>query len=386
MLSPVKKLLTAQFIKIFFYFLFFILNFQCFAQAEEKIRIAIIQDAPSLFIKTYGAYKIQAPSTKNILSEGKNLKTTVIAYKDGILIGGKNYNFNRIFIKPASKSLITVNGQKFRGEIELIKKENNSLLVVNHIALDDYLKGVLYHEVSHYWPIEALKAQAVVSRTYALYHIQENRNKDYDLGADIYSQIYGGRFSERYRTNKAIESTRNEVLTYEGKIFPTYFHATCGGHTEDASLLWNINILPLKGTACSFCCGSPHFKWHYVLSQEELKDKLVKAGYKIEKIKEIVILGRDSSGRVINLEIISDNNKKIKISGKDFRNIIGPNILRSTKFSLNLVNQDVVFTGFGWGHGVGLCQWGAYFMAKKGYKYQQILKYYYPGSELSLRP
>jgi len=348
-------------------------------ESSKYVRVAIIQDTKFLDLKVAGSYEITDLSGSKVLSFGKNLKTTLTTYKEGILLGGMNFNMDKIFIQSVEGALIIVNGRRFRGNMEFIKKDNSGLMVINYIDLEDYIKGILYHEVSHYWPIEALKAQAVVCRTYALNQMQENRSKDYDVTADIYSQVYGGRTSERHRTNEAVEATRGEVLTFEGDIFPAYYHATCAGHTEDASLLWNIDIPPLKGVVCNYCKNSPHFKWHTVLSTQEVGDALAKSEYKIKAIKDILIDGKDKSGRIINLKLVSDE-KNIKVPAKDFRNIIGPNILKSTNFKVKVEEDDVVFEGFGWGHGVGLCQWGAYFMAKEGNTYQQILEYYYPGS------
>jgi stage II sporulation protein D len=211
--------------------------------------------------------------------------------------------------------------------------------------------------------------------------MQENKSCDFDATSDIYSQVYGGKTSERARTNKAVEETKGMVLTYKGNIFPTYYHATCAGKTEDASILWDIDIAPLKGITCNFCKDSPHFRWHAVLPLGEIEDKINRAGYKIKNIKDILILNRDASSRITNLQIITNQNDK-EISAKDFRNAIGPNLIRSTNFNLRVVNRDAVFEGLGWGHGVGMCQWGAYFMAKQGYTFEQILQYYYPGCQL----
>jgi stage II sporulation protein D len=212
--------------------------------------------------------------------------------------------------------------------------------------------------------------------------MEVNQRKDFDVTSDIYSQVYGGKTSERYRTTQAVEATQGKILIYQGKVFPAYYHATCAGHTEDASLLWNINLPPLKGVVCNFCKDSPHYSWHFDISKNKLIEKLSPAGFKIDSIEDAVILGRDISGRVTKLKI-SGNKKNIEISAKDLRNILGPNLLRSTNFNVSVVGNDLVFQGLGWGHGVGLCQWGAYFMAKQGAKFAEILKYYYPGAEIS---
>ncbi len=353
-----------------------------YAESRRYVRILVLADAESFSLKVDGFYEIEDALTKEVLYRGEGLKTAVLFYKGGIAIGKINARSNKVFIRADNAGVIAVNGRKFRGDIQLIGKDNLHLQAVNYVDPEDYIKGILYHESSHYWPLEALKAQAVSCRTFALYQMRENLAKDYDVTSDIYSQVYGGKTSERYRTNKAVEETKSEVLVYQGKVFPAYYHATCGGSTEDAALLWNTDILPLKVVLCGFCRESPHYNWHLVLPQSKIIDELSKAGYNgFKKIKNIEIIEKDLSGRNKTLKLITDK-KDIRISAKDFRNIIGPNVIRSTKFNLEIADGDAVFIGFGWGHGVGLCQWGAYFMAKQGYNYQDILKFYYPGTDI----
>jgi stage II sporulation protein D len=352
-----------------------------YAQSTKYVRVAIVQDAQSLVLKVSGFYEIIDSRTDKILYRSKNLKTTVTTYKDSILLGKMNFKLDKVLVKADDVDAIVINGRRFRGNIQFIRKNKGRLLAVNYIDLEDYIKGILYHEASHYWPPEALKSQTIACRTFALYQMQENKSCDFDATSDIYSQVYGGKTSERARTNKAVEETKGMVLTYKGNIFPTYYHATCAGKTEDASILWDIDIAPLKGITCNFCKDSPHFRWHAVLPLGEIEDKINRAGYKIKNIKDILILNRDASSRITNLQIITNQNDK-EISAKDFRNAIGPNLIRSTNFNLRVVNRDAVFEGLGWGHGVGMCQWGAYFMAKQGYTFEQILQYYYPGCQL----
>lgn len=353
------------------------------AESPEHIRVVIIKDAPSVNLQIRGPYEIINSESQGILFAAKDLMATVIVSEAGILIENKIFNADRVFIKVAKPEAISIDGRRFRGYIQLIKKENLRIWVINFIELEDYVRGVLYHEVSHHWPFEALKAQAIACRTFALYQAKENISKDYDVTSDIYSQVYGGRVSERYRTNKAINETKGQVLTCQGEIFPAYYHATCAGHTEDASVLWNIDLSPLRGVICNFCKDSPHYRWHSVLALREIEQKLYQSIYRIINIKNILILDKDASGRVTNLRLSSEN-KEIEISAKDFRNILGPNIIKSANFDVSISGQDAVFEGLGWGHGVGLCQWGAYFMARQEYTAQQILEYYYPGTEISL--
>jgi len=385
MVSPLKRK-PLRFYKritlvIFLLLCSWIFACSCYAQGPGDIRVAIMQDVSSLRLRINGRYEIVDSANNASLSKGKYLNTTVTAFKGGILLGRIKAKTPRLLIKPGALAEVIINGRKFRGNMQFIKKDSR-LLVVNYVGIDDYVKGILYHEVSHYWPHEVLKAQAVVSRTYAVYQMRKNKLKDYDVTGDIYSQVYGGKTSERYRTNRAVAETRREILTFKGEVFPAYFHASCGGHTEDSSVLWNIDTPPLAGVTCGKCGASPHFRWHRVLTLRAIAQKLKEAGYSIKGIQDIRVLGRDKSGRVVNLEI-SSNNKDTKITAKDFRQTIGPNVIRSTNFKVGVVENDAVFSGLGWGHGVGFCQWGAYFMAKGGEGYETILKYYYPGSKIS---
>ncbi|MFZ2937915.1 MAG: SpoIID/LytB domain-containing protein [Candidatus Omnitrophota bacterium] len=375
---------TIKLIAIFIFsaFSFQLSAFSLYAQDPRIIRVAIIQDANSLGLDIKGSYEVMDVHSGEILYRGRGLKTTVTVYKSGILLGKVKSNTSKVLVRTEPQDVILVNGKVFRGTIQFIKKDIQQMLVINNIELQDYIKGILYHEASHYWPLEALKAQAVVCRTYALYQKQQSLSKDFDVTGDVYSQVYGGKTSERFRTNKAVEETSGIVLMYKGKIFPAYFHATCAGHTEDASQLWNIDIPVLKGVVCDFCRESPHFSWHEVLSLDEIEKKLKGSAYKLDNLIGIVIVNRNKSGRVASLKLITKKKDKI-ISAKDFRNIIGPNSIRSTNFNITIVDRDAVFEGIGWGHGVGLCQWGAYFMAKNGTRYEEILKYYYPESEIA---
>jgi len=372
------------FLKLYLLATFCIMPFsgQC-SQQPFSVRVAILQNVDSLSLKVGGFYEIRDAASGKILARGKNLKTTVTCYKGGILLGGMNFNRDNIIISNNAQGSMAINGRIFRGEMQFLKNKEDKFLVINRLEMEDYIKGILYHEASHYWPMQALCAQAIACRTYTVYQCLVNKPQEYDLTCDVYSQVYGGQTSERYRTSLAVEQTRGIILTFKGKALPSYYHATCAGHTEDASLLWNIDLPPLKGVACAFCKESPHFNWHYVAGLDELRDKLLEAGFnKAVDIKEITILGKDKSGRITDLKIVSAGGE-CKIPAKIFRNVIGPNLIRSTNFTVNIANNDVVFEGLGWGHGVGMCQWGAYFMAKKGSAYQEILKFYYPESQIS---
>jgi stage II sporulation protein D len=297
-------------------------------------------------------------------------------------MGLEVYPSRRLIIEPSRDASIIIDERAFRGEVTFIRTPDNHITVVNDINVEDYIKGVLFHEVSHHWPMEALKAQAVAARTYALYSINP-ASKPYDVTNDIYSQVYGGRDSERYRTDLAVDYTRGQVLTYDDKIIPAYFHATCGGMTEDARELWNVaDIPPLRGVPCPFCQASPHMYWKKNFRLRDIQDALNLHGYKAGAINDISIVDRDRSDRIGHLKITQKNGQELVIKGKDFRDLMGPNVLMSNNYEITMRGYYVDIAGKGWGHGVGMCQWGALGMARQQFNYKQILAYYYPQSVL----
>ena len=147
-----------------------------------------------------------------------------------VMVAGVSFSAD-IEIHSDQSADLHVNRKPFRGYISIHREENEKLLVVNHLNVESYLYGVLFHEVGSWWPMAALRAQAVASRTYALYKKEERRGKLFDMYPDQSSQMYGGANSERARSKRAVDETRGEALTFDGEIFPTFYHATCGGLT-----------------------------------------------------------------------------------------------------------------------------------------------------------
>ena len=353
------------------------------AESDNTIRVAIVQDVTSFSLRVKGRFEVYDLNAKKLIAKASSLrKQAVRILNNKIIIRGIPGSVSALQIAPLKGGYVFINGRIFRGRINLIVKPNGKILVVNELGVEDYLRGILCQEVAPWWPMDALKSQAIIARSYALYQKQFPKDKDFDLTSDIYSQVYGGKSSERWRTNRAVDLTRGRILTYQGKLFPTYYHATCGGHTEDASKLWNVDLVPLKGVVCNFCVHSPHYKWQAKMSLQDISSKLILKGFRIQEISGIEIIGYDGSGRISGLEIKSQD-KGFPVSAKDFRQALGPNIIRSANFTSRIDSGAVHFEGLGWGHGVGLCQWGMQEMAREGSKYEQILKYYFPQSELS---
>lgn len=346
-----------------------------------SVRVAVAKDVDSVKLAIVGNYKMVNLVTKEVLLEERYLPSSNLTpTKEGFKIGDMSVVADAIAIEPIGGARVYIDGRIFRGEIKVLKR-GQGLLVINTVNLEEYLYGVIRNEVSTWWPNEAIKAQVIAARTYALYQIKDSKGKDYDVTADVSSQVYGGIFSEKWRTNKAVDKTKGKVLAYNGAIFPAYYHATCGGSTFDASYLWKIDLPPLKGVKCDWCKRSPHYSWEKWVPRQEVRAELEKAGYTVGDIAGFEPTKKDRTGRILEIRI-KGNITNVDIQGKDFRRIIGTDVLRSTNFKVAIVGPYAAFEGLGWGHGVGMCQWGAYYMARRGKKANEILNFYYPASNI----
>jgi len=349
----------------------------------DKIRVALLDDASDMILSVRGPYRIETIQTNELIDKGNtSFNVHITPSNNGITFGKKEFKIYAINIIPEHEPAIYLGKRLYKGSLQIVRTSKGKLRAINILNLEDYLKGVLFHEVSHRWPMEAIKAQAIVSRTFALYQAEQNKDKHYYLTSDVSSQVYGGVYAEKYRTNKAIQETKGKVLIYRKKILPAFFHATCGGRTEDVSMLWKLNLKPLKGIRCSYCVNSPHFNWKRKVKLTDIKEALVKEGHKVSDLKSISIKGIDRSGRVKDI-IIKAKNKTLALSAKDFRRIIGSTLIKSRNFEVRIKGEYAYFIGKGWGHGVGMCQWGAFTMAKKRKKADDILEFYYPGARIS---
>ncbi len=357
-----------------------------FAKEPLEVRVAILKDVPEIVISVAGPVQIVDEKSKALLHSGKKglPRSKVVLGEDGSFkVGQMVFKTDCLSFIGQRKAALTVNKRRFRGKISVYRNENNNFFVINTLDAESYIRGVLNQEISHQWPLDAIKAQAVAARTYVLYQRLMNKTRPYDVTADTSSQVYGGYLSERRKTNSAVNTTYGEALTYRGRIFETLFCANCGGITENASELWKINAEPLRGGCrCHFCSDSPHFQWRVKLGLKAIEEKL--AGYSKNEtgLTDIVVVERNNTGRVRQLELSYAQGRKAVISGKDFRALLGANTIRSTNFHITREGDKVVFSGYGWGHGVGLCQYGALGVAKKGYSYRRILEFYYPGAEV----
>lgn len=256
---------------------------------------------------------------------------------------------------------------------------------IRRIPFGEYICGVLKGEISSKWPAEALKAQAVVARTYTFNQIEKNRRRNYDIINSIFNQVYqGGDIS--LKISQAVRGTEREVVIYQGKLAKVFYHSSSGGHTANVQNIWpsSDNLTYLRGVDDPYSHHPKYHPWRRTYRLDTVSEKFGGLG----KIREI-ILEKDPWGRVKKVKIVGEKGRKRKMTGKEFRHIMNlhlkqtdKNYFPSTLFDSEIKSNLVIFKGKGSGHGVGLSQWGAKKMAEEGKSYEEILKHYFPGTEV----
>ena len=332
----------------------------------ESIRVAIADNQRSVMLQAAAGLRIEG-------SPGHHLEKMATYRAAGI---------GRQPVRVSSPGgQVKVNGKAYRGTIELRKKGNGTLLVINDLDLESYLLGVVAAEVPSDWEMEALKAQAVASRTYALYQKQNAGRRHYHILATVDSQMYLGKRGERQRAAQAVADTRGMIVTYRGEVIPAFYHSSCGGHTEDALELWGIDEPYLKGVDCDCQNISKYGSWEKRVTMDGMILALRREGYRLGRIGSVEMGEVTPAGRVKNV-IFRHSGKATSVPAETVRAALGYSSIPSIFFEPELIDQEIVFSGRGLGHGIGLCQWGAKEMAQNGADYQEILLHYYPGTSI----
>ncbi|WP_425061208.1 hypothetical protein SCACP_19910 [Sporomusa carbonis] len=419
------------------------------AQMADDDVITLFQPALRVGILTnQRTIQVSADTDFDIVTAGKTLgsfrahEQVTIALKDGV------FSVNGVTVAAADlevvakkdeslyylEQFIQVNKRRYRGDISIHRTAGKTgMTVVNTLPVEQYLYGVIKNEIAPEWPLEAVKAQAVAARTYALANYNKHKADGFDVCATTDCQVYGGRESEVPRALEAVDETRGLVLMYNGKLITAYFHSSSGGYTENSENVWSTPEPYLRGVV-DFDQNSPYFKWEKKLTIGELNQAINKAGYNIGNLQAIELSplenppatssDRGVSGRVKTVRLLGTNGS-VQVSGTKLRSILD---LKSTLFDIKTaangykefampvnagVNPEVpqrvlgiatkdnpnirpvssqpadviVITGFGWGHGLGLSQWGAKAMAEKAPPgnpeyFKDILKHYYQGVQI----
>lgn len=275
---------------------------------------------------------------------------------------------------PEPDGVVSCDGRTYRGSVILKPRsgEANSFLIINQLDLEDYLLSVVPAEMPSGWNLEALKAQAIAARSYALANAGKHQSEGYDLKANSEDQDYRGVQTESEATNRAVAETAGLVVKYEGKVVSAFFHSAGGGHTERSENVYGSKVPYLKSVP-DFDDQSPHFNWNRNIPVAVIEQNLKKQGYDIGGLLGIFPLERSLSQRVTSA-MLAGTLQTILVSGEDLRRLLS---LPSTLFNVGNCPEAYQIAGRGFGHGLGMSQWGAKYLSEQGYNASQILSYYY---------
>lgn len=301
------------------------------------------------------------------------------------IVGREKLRGEILIIRPSDKSDggLALDGRRYRGALEL-RHRGGGLTAVNIVPVDGYLRSVVPEEMPVDWPAEAIKAQSVAARSFALASRGRHASEGYDLCTTTHCQLYTGTAAEKSASNAAIKATRGEVLTYGGKPIEALFHTDSGGMTENSEDVWGSHVPYLRAAKDTPAKTMP---WTKTISRADLERKLAAKGHDIGKVRSIALsplaIGRAAKDRTASGRVKTMTVKGTKgtatLSGTTWRSLLG---LKSTLFDAKLAKDMVTFTGYGSGHGLGISQWGAERMATRGASYADILHHYYTGTKL----
>lgn len=378
--------------------------------------------------------------TKIILPSNTRVQVLDIKGMPIFMYDSKENVYFQGFSDKGVTPLVNVEGKQYRGGITAKRIGGSDMSIVNKVLLEEYLYGVVPSEMPATWSLEALKAQAVIARGYAVANMNRFKNSGFDLCNTTRSQVYGGYDKEHPNSNRAVEETRGKVLLYNGEIVNAFYHANSGGHTENSENVWSQPLPYIRGVKDDFSLGHQNSSWSQVFKKSEIIELLESNNIYVGEVIDIKVTSVSENGRVMELTVYGTNGQETLIKEKS-RNILG---LKSTWFTVSgggnglensdniiiknstrstnttdLVNKYLisssgfsqirnssnikiyngtnyrkttqasvtptdtfVFHGKGFGHGLGMSQWGAKKMAEEGYNYIEILSHYYTGVEV----
>ncbi|MBD2096494.1 SpoIID/LytB domain-containing protein [Trichocoleus sp. FACHB-591] len=353
------------------------------AQAALDLRVAVEEGKQQVGV---------ASSTKALIKDGNGRILGELAPEQslsaalsagGVSLQGQ-WQAGQIWVEPTGGGYVWIGDRWYRGRAFLVPTAKG-LTAVNYVDLEQYLYSVVAAEMIPSWPQEALKAQAIAARSYALYQRQSSANSVYDVGDTQAWQVYEGVAKETSTTQAAVNATAGQVLTHSGRIIEAVFHSSSGGHTENVEDVWKQPLPYLRGVQ-DYDQGAPVYQWTKTFSNSELSNRISGVG----NVISMQPARTTPQGRIVTMKVVGDAGSRT-ISGSALRDALG---LRSTLFTATAVSGSAgtksssslpgfQISGRGFGHGLGMSQWGAHNLAQRGYNYQQIVLHYYKGTALA---
>jgi stage II sporulation protein D len=341
------------------------------AQAALNLRVSIQQGATQLTLGGSTPALIRDATGRQV-GEIQAGSAYIAKVENGSISLG-NWQSSQLWIQPQGEGFVWIGDRWYRGDAHIVVR-GNRLSAINHVDLEEYLYSVVGAEAVSSWPLEALKAQAVAARSYALYQRAKSQNGLYDLDTTTATQVYKGLLSEARSTHQAVRETADEAIVYNRQVILAAFHASSGGHTENVEDVWSSPLPYLRGVV-DYDQNAPVYQWSKRYSRSELSRAIGGVGTIQSCIPERIT----PRGRVITLRVVGDRGTT-RLSGSQVQKALG---LRSRLFTITPAGDGFIVQGRGFGHGVGLSQWGAQSLANKGWNYRQILGHYYRNAALS---
>lgn len=391
-----------MFKKIFLFFFSILFSITSPSHALEKIiRVKVLSRYALEEVQVISSFsKMKVPAGNQIQEVLLSPETPLILKAKGknveVITGRNVRTLQSLQVESPRGTFLKIKSgeleRKFVGTLT-IRSIKGQLSFIEEIPLEDYVQDVLEAEMPKGFPSEALKAQAILIRTYAFVNARRHLQEGFDLCDLTHCQAYAGR-QLNYRSHaEAAQATKGVMVAYKLKPAQVFYHSTCGGHTSSASEVFGGEEIPYLKGVCdgTYCEKSSHYNWESFISLNILKEVLRKAPLKfIGELKNIIISKSEADedkGRALELSL--EGNKKINVSANNFLSQIGKYLgwsqLKSSWFEIEAKDNGLVFKGRGLGHGVGMCQWGAKGMAEEGKKFDEILQHYFPGTQLIQR-
>lgn len=367
------------------------------------IRVKLGDDAPSVSVAVTGPWAMTGGGGE--VAAGEKLDWTDVTARGGqVIVGSVATVPGAVDVRGRKEASVwvaqTVGGKRrercYRGAVRIAPTAEGTLRIINTLPMEPYVAGVVANELLKSWHVEAYKAQAIAARTYALMSRNARLHRDFDVYDSTSSQVYGGAGTETATGWRAVEATWGIVAATSdasGKpvLLRTYYHSTCGGDTVPAGdVLGGQTPPPLAGgTKCTYCRNSPKYHWpEVVLTKQDVADVLRRSGLKefaaLPGVARVEVAERfGEGGRARKIRIVDTAGAAFLVHANRWRILVGAGKVPSTWFDIEDRSDRIALTnGRGYGHGVGLCQWGAEYLARNGKTGEEILRYYYPKVEL----
>lgn len=349
---------------------------------ETPIRVSVLRHQFQTVVSSEGGLAVRPPNAGSASPYVAPDVTTVLDVRPanhGLLLAGVIQAGDTIVVTPAAGFPVSVDGQAYRGSVIIQTDADQSLDVINVVDLEKYLYSVVGSEMDPSWPAAALQAQAIVARTYAVAHLGTREWLGYDLLAGEQDQAYKGMQAEMPSVAQAVDATSGTVLVYGSDLVHAYYSSCDGGFTARGDALGDPQPY-LTSMPDPYCKLSPDEQWTVDVPIDDFDAAFVQRYGDIGSILAVHAGMADSSGRLETVTILGQLDSKT-IPATVFRSLAGNHLVRSTRIaSIDVVGVSIRVSGSGFGHAVGMSQWGARGMAEAGNSAENILKFYYRGA------